>query len=126
MEKNQILDKLPAERTNAEIAILFKISYGRDFCKGSLHNISHSGAFLFVQNKDIEQNADNISLYIQLKKRNRKLSAKVVWKTHFGYGLQFVKTLAQDKQLIKDLIYFESKKNKAKQAVLRDIFKKVA
>lgn len=127
MEKNQITkNKKPATRTHTKIAILFKASYGRNFSQGSLHNISLTGAFLFSNNTDTEKNRDYINLYIKLNKRSRKLTAKVVWRTKHGYGLQFIKTSTQDKKLVDDLIYFEEQKNKAKQTILHSIFKKVA
>ncbi|MBE8221881.1 MAG: PilZ domain-containing protein [Bdellovibrionales bacterium] len=153
MEKNQITDdKKPAKRTHAKISILFKESYGRDFSHGSLHNISKTGAFLFINTankeaskaafsdtsknaaeslventeKSATENSKQINLYIKLNKRNRKILAKVVWKTKNGYGLQFIRSSVQDKKLVDDLIYFEEQKNKTKQTILHNIFKKVA
>lgn len=127
IEQDQsLISKKPATRTNSKIAILFKASYEREFSTGSLHNISLSGAFLFDNELTMDKNAKQINLYIKLNKRNRILSAKVVWKTKHGYGLQFSKTSAQDKKLVDDLIYFEDQKNKLKQNILHQIFKKIA
>lgn len=136
MKKNEVINKTkPATRTHTEIAILFKANYGRNFFQGSLHNISLTGAFLFsgMINNGTQKNPSkeindikHLSLYIKLNKRSRKLLAKVVWKTKQGYGLQFIKTSVQDKQLVSDLIYFEKEKNKTKQNILHNIFKKVA
>lgn len=118
--------KKPATRTHSEIGILFKASYEREFSKGSLHNISFSGAFLFNSNLSTEKGIEHINLYIKLNNRNRKLLAKVVWKTEHGYGLKFLKISNQDKKLVGDLIYFENQKNELKQNILQDIFKKIA
>ncbi len=127
MEKDQLTNnQKPATRTHTKIAVLFKASYERDFSQGSLHNISLTGAFLFNSGVDIHKDQKYVNLYIKLNQRNRKILAKVVWKSEQGYGLQFVRTTLQDKKLIDDLIYFEEQKNKTKQNILRNIFKKVA
>jgi len=117
-------DDLPAPRFPLEVDVDFRKSYGRELYKGTLKNISSSGAFL-ENSIDEVQNADKLNLEINLSGRSRQLLAEVVWKNKRGCGIKFSAGQQKDIQIVDDLIFFLESKQSEKKDILKLIFEKL-
>jgi hypothetical protein len=115
----------PAPRVPLQLEIEFKKSYSRSYEKGSLKNISLSGAFLELALADMKA-TDKLSLVLTVGGRKRKLAAHVIWANSRGCGIKFAPTNNRDVQIVDDLMYFVENSRETRRSVLNDIFKRVA
>jgi hypothetical protein len=114
-----------AYRYPLELDISFKKQYQRDASSGTLKNISLTGAFIENSSANINPD-DKITLNINLSGRARNISAKVIWASDRGMGVQFFEFDNQDIQIVDDLIYFLESKRETRKDVLSSIFKKIS
>src|SRR3954462_4775856 len=117
--------KKPATRVPLQLPIEFKKSYQRFLSKGSIRNISLTGAFLEAGHQEFKVN-DKICLVLAVGGRKRKLNASVIWSNSKGCGIKFLPTSNRDVQIVDDLMYFVENHREARRSVLNDIFKRVA
>ena len=115
----------PAPRTPLFLDVVFRRNYARQDSQGILKNISLSGAFLELQQQEMNL-SEKINLVFTVGSRERKISAQVVWKNSFGVGIKFLPVNNQDVQIIDDLIYYVESKRVGHRGVLDGIFKKVS
>lgn len=116
--------KVPAPRTPLSLEVAFKRSYARDEAKGTLKNISISGAFLEYVGESIRAN-EKIHLKFIVAGRERKVPAFVIWANSAGCGVKFMPTNNRDVQIVDDLIYFVENSREDRRYVVDSIFKKV-
>lgn len=114
----------PAPRTKLFLEVSFRKNYAREESKGTLHNISVSGAFLQADGIDFIPR-EKLQLKFIVSGRERKVQAQVVWKNHVGYGIKFLPLNNRDVQIVDDLIYFVESQRSTRLNVLDNIFKKV-
>lgn len=119
------LERQIAPRIPLAIDVEFRKSYSRQFNKGTIKNISLSGAFLERDNIEFTP-GDKLQMTLNVGSRERKLSAEVVWKNPSGIGLKFHHTNNRDIQIVDDLMYFAENKRESQKDVLGDIFDKVS
>lgn len=115
----------PAPRTPLSLDVAFKKSYARNESKGSLKNISLTGAFLAVPEGEFKPN-EKIQLKLVVGGRERFIAATVIWKNSAGCGVKFHPSNNRDVQIVDDLIYFVENSRNSRRSVIDDIIKKVA
>ena len=121
MESKQ--DNVPAPRIPLQMTIEYRKSYGRQNVKGTLKNISLTGAFLETETIELAAD-DKIVVEFVVSERRRKMAATIVWKTNQGCGLMFQPFNKRDTQIVDDLMYFVQNKREFRRSILDDIFKK--
>jgi hypothetical protein len=117
-------DANPAPRTPLNIAVDYRKSYGRDFAKGILKNISVTGAFLTHRSASVAV-GEKLHLIFSVAGRERDIHATVVWTNSFGAGIKFEPQNQRDTQIIDDLIYFVETRRSDTRGVLDQILKRV-
>ncbi len=117
--------KHPAPRTPLFLEVGFKRNYAREEVKGTLKNISLSGAFLEFHGENFRPN-EKLHLRFVVSGRERKIAAAVVWTNSFGCGIKFIPVNNRDVQIVDDLIYYVENNRDGRRDVLDKIFKKVA
>ncbi len=115
---------VPAPRTPLNLEVSFKRNYAREETKGTLKNISISGAFLEFEGGEIRAN-EKLNLVFIVAGRERKVAAHVIWKNSAGCGVKFMPTNNRDVQIIDDLIYFVENNRTDRRSLMDTIFKKV-
>lgn len=123
MEANQ--DKVPAPRVPLQMNVEFRKSYGRQNAKGTLKNISLTGAFLETETLELAP-TDKLVLEIVVSERRRKMAATIIWKNAQGCGVMFKPFNKRDVQIVDDLMYFVQNKREFRRNLLDDIFKQAA
>lgn len=114
----------PAPRTKLFLEVSFRKNYAREETKGTLHNISLSGAFLEIEGVDFIAR-EKLQLRFNVSGRERKVQAQVVWKNQVGCGIKFLPMNNRDVQIVDDLIYYVESQRSTRMNVLDNIFKKV-
>ncbi len=117
---------MPAPRLPLIMNIEFRKSYARQGDKGTLKNISLSGAFLETDQIDLLAPSDKVIVTFLVSGRRRKVNATIVWKNTAGCGIQFHPFNNRDVQIVDDLMYFVESSRETRRTVLDDIFKRVA
>jgi hypothetical protein len=120
MEMKQ--DKVPAPRVPLQMQIEFRKSYGRQNSKGTLKNISLTGAFLETETLELAP-CDKVVLEFVVSERRRKMAATIVWKNSDGCGVIFHPFNRRDTQIVDDLMYFVQNRREFRRSLLDDIFK---
>lgn len=115
---------VPAPRTPLNLDVHFKRNYAREETKGTLRNISLSGAFLEFHGADVRAN-EKLNLTFVVAGRERKVAAQVIWKNSAGCGVKFMPTNNRDVQIVDDLIYYVENSRTDRRSVMDSIFKKV-
>ncbi|MGE4132265.1 MAG: PilZ domain-containing protein [Bdellovibrionales bacterium] len=119
-------DKVPSPRIPLQMSVEFRKSYGRQNAKGTLKNISLTGAFLETGTASELAPADKVVLEIVVSDRKRKMPATIVWKNANGCGVQFHPFNRRDVQIVDDLMYFVQNRREFRRSLLDDIFKNAA
>jgi hypothetical protein len=117
-------NQIPAPRTPLQLEVSFKKNYAREESKGTLRNISITGAFLEHSGTSFKANEKMVITFI-VSGRERKVPAVVIWANSVGCGLKFAPTNNRDVQIIDDLIYFVESQRSTRRSVIDKIFKKV-
>lgn len=115
---------VPAPRTPLNLEVSFKRSYAREETRGTLKNISISGAFLEFVGTGIRA-SEKIHLKFNVAGRERKVAASVIWTNSNGVGVKFLPLNNRDIQIVDDLIYFIENDRSDRRDVMSNIFKKV-
>ena len=118
-------NKHPAPRTPLYLEVGFKRNYAREEVKGTLKNISLSGAFLEFRGEGFRAN-EKLHLRFVVGGRERKIAANVIWVNSLGCGIKFAPTNNRDVQIVDDLMYFVESKREGRRDVLDSIFKQSA
>lgn len=118
------MNKTPAQRTPLNLDVTFKKNYAREESKGSLKNISITGAFLQILGESFVI-GEKVHLNFSVTGRERKIHAEIVWLNNFGAGIKFLPQNKRDVQIVDDLIYFVENQRSSRRDVLDNIFKKV-
>lgn len=121
MESKQ--DKVPSPRIPLQMSIEYRKSYGRQSVKGTLKNISLTGAFLETATLELAPE-DKVVLEFVVSERRRRMAATIIWKTAQGCGVMFQPFNSRDVQIVDDLMYFVQNRREFRRSVLDDIFKK--
>ena len=107
----------------------YKKKYARHFNRGILKDISHSEAYLLIENegfiqeykrndKDCLNIKDEISIILKLGQRERTLQASVISNDTYGVKIKFHFYSNREYQIVDDLIYFiEKSKEKRRQSL---------
>lgn len=117
--------KKPAKRLPLILKVDFRKSYARQEAKGTLKNISLTGAFLETELTDLAP-TDKLIITFQVSERVRKMSGTVVWKNNKGCGIQFQPFNKRDTQIVDDLMYFVENRREDRREVLDIILKQVS
>lgn len=120
MENKQ--DKVPSPRIPLQMSVEFRKSYGRQNAKGTLKNISLTGAFLETETLELAP-TDKLVLELVVSERRRKMAATIIWKNARGCGVMFKPFNRRDVQLVDDLMYFVQNRREFRRNLLDDIFK---
>ncbi len=123
MQTNE--ETAPAPRVPLKMEVEYRRSYARQSTKGTLRNISLTGAFLETTNEMITA-ADKVIVTFVVSGRRRNINATVVWKNGAGCGLQFQPFNNRDVQIVDDLMYFVESSRENRRSVLEDILKRVS
>jgi hypothetical protein len=123
-EKAVYTDNNPAPRTPLNIEVSFRKSYAREDDKGTLKNISITGAFLAHPTEPL-RNGEKLNLQFSVAGRERSIQAQIVWTNSFGSGVKFLPQNNRDVQIVDDLIYYVENKRTGTRDILDLIFKKV-
>ena len=115
---------VPAPRTPLNLEVSFKRNYAREETKGTLKNISLSGAFLEFDGGEVRAN-EKLNLIFIVAGRERKVAAHVIWANSAGCGVKFLPTNNRDVQIVDDLIYFVESNRDGRRSLMETIFKKV-
>src|SRR3569623_124578 len=83
MEEKQ--DKVPSPRIPLQMQVEYRKSYGRQNVKGTLKNISLTGAFLETETMELAPE-DKVVLELVVSERRRKMAATIIWKASNGCG----------------------------------------
>jgi hypothetical protein len=118
-------DQVPAPRIPLQMDVDFRKSYGRQAAKGTLKNISLTGAFLETPLGDLAP-TDKLILEFVVSERRRKMIATIVWKSPNGCGIQFHPFNKRDVQIVDDLMYFVQNRREFRRNLLEDILKQAA
>ncbi|MEN0057484.1 MAG: PilZ domain-containing protein [Bdellovibrio sp.] len=116
--------RVPAPRTPLNLEVSFKRNYAREETKGTLKNISITGAFLEFAGGDVRA-SEKLHLTFIVAGRERKVAAHVIWTNSIGCGLKFLPVNNRDIQIVDDLIYFVENSRTDRRSVMDTIFKKV-
>lgn len=117
-------DRAPAPRLPLKMEVEFRRSYARQTGRGTLRNISLTGAFLETPT-DLLETTDKVVVTFVVSGRRRNINATVVWKTSTGCGIRFQPFNNRDVQIVDDLMYFIESTREDRRTVLEDIFKRV-
>ncbi|KHD88573.1 MAG: hypothetical protein OM95_08715 [Bdellovibrio sp. ArHS] len=115
---------VPAPRTPLNLEVSFKRNYAREETKGTLKNISITGAFLEFMGGEVRAN-EKLHLVFVVAGRERKVAAHVIWTNSAGCGVKFMPVNNRDVQIVDDLIYFVENSREDRRSVMDSIFKKV-
>ncbi len=115
-------NKVPSPRIPLQMGVEFRKSYGRQNAKGTLKNISLTGAFLETATLELAP-SDKVVLEIIVSERRRKMPATIIWKNAYGCGVQFHPFNRRDVQIVDDLMYFVQNRREFRRGILDDIFK---
>ena len=115
-------DLVPAPRIPLQMQIEYRKSYGRQNVKGTLKNISLTGAFLETETLELATE-DKVVLEFVVSERRRRMAATIVWKTNTGCGVVFQPFNKRDVQIVDDLMYFVQNRREFRKNILDDIFK---
>lgn len=115
----------PAPRTALHLEVSYKKNYARQLSKGTLKNISLTGAFLECRSESFRAN-EKLQLTFIVAGRERKIPATVIWSNSGGCGLKFHPGSNRDVQIVDDLIYFVEAGRSERRDVLNGIFKKAS
>jgi hypothetical protein len=121
MEEKQ--DKMPSPRIPLQMQVEYRKSYGRQNIRGTLKNISLTGAFLETETLELAPE-DKVVLEIVVSERRRKMAATIIWKSTNGCGVMFQPFNRRDVQIVDDLMYFVQNRREFRKNILDDIFKK--
>jgi len=111
----------PSPRLPLQMNIEFRKSYARQGGKGTLRNISLTGAFLETTTQELFP-SDKLIITFVLSERVRRMTATIVWKNGNGCGVQFHPFNKRDVQIVDDLMYFVQNSRNGRRSVLDDIF----
>lgn len=114
----------PAPRTPLNLDVSFKRNYAREKTRGTLKNISITGAFLEFEGCDLRAN-EKVNLQFVVAGRERKVAAYVIWTNSQGCGVKFMPVNNRDVQIIDDLIYYVENGRSDRRSLMDTIFKKV-
>ncbi|UOF00339.1 PilZ domain-containing protein [Bdellovibrio reynosensis] len=117
--------QVPAPRTPLNLEVSFKRNYARDEAKGTLKNISITGAFLEFTGGEVRPN-EKLNLIFVVAGRERKVAAHVIWTNSQGCGVRFKPVNNRDVQIVDDLIYFIENNRDERRSVFDTILKKVS
>jgi hypothetical protein len=123
MQANQ--EKAPAPRLPLKMEVEYRRSYARQSVKGTLRNISLTGAFLETTTELITA-ADKVIITFVVSGRRRNINATVIWKNGAGCGIKFQPFNNRDVQIVDDLMYFVESSRENRRSVLDDIIKRVS
>ena len=115
---------VPAPRTPLNLEVSFKRNYAREETKGTLRNISITGAFLEFTGGQVRAN-EKLNLVFVVAGRERKVAAHVIWANSAGAGVKFVPMNNRDVHIVDDLIYFVENSRTDRRSLMDNIFKKV-
>lgn len=115
----------PSPRLPLQMNIEFRKSYARQGGKGTLRNISLTGAFLETETQELFP-SDKLIITFVLSERVRRMTATIVWKNGNGCGVQFHPFNKRDVQIVDDLMYFVQNSRAGRRSVLDDIFQVVS
>lgn len=115
---------VPAPRTPLNLEVSFKRNYAREETKGTLKNISITGAFLEFEGGQVRAN-EKLNLVFVVAGRERKVAAHVIWANSVGCGIKFSPMNNRDVQIVDDLIYFVENSRTDRRSLMDTIFKKV-
>jgi hypothetical protein len=115
----------PATRLPLQLPIEYRKNYSRKSDYGDLKNISLTGAFLVLKDREEVMVNDKINIHFKVSGRERTLHASVVWLGEDGCGLQFHPDNNRDVQIVDDLMYFVKGRRLKNRNVLDQIFSKV-
>lgn len=113
-----------AKRIPLSLGIRYRKNYSRRIDKGTLKNISLSGAFIEDPEAQLKED-EKINLTFELAGRTRNIAAKIVWINQEGAGINFIHSNNQDEQLIDDLMFYVEEKKDNRREILDLIFTKV-
>ncbi|MFS4458985.1 PilZ domain-containing protein [Bdellovibrio sp. HCB2-146] len=116
--------KVPAPRTPLNLEVSFKRNYAREETKGTLKNISITGAFLEFSGGNVRAN-EKLNLIFVVAGRERKVAAHVIWANSAGVGVKFMPQNNRDVQIVDDLIYFVENDRSGRRSIMDTILKKV-
>lgn len=114
----------PAPRLPLQLSVDFRKSYARQDGKGTLKNISLTGAFMETAALDLVP-SDKLIITFRVSERTRKMIGKVVWKNGSGCGIKFQPFNKRDVQIVDDLMYFVENTRECRKEVLDSILKQV-
>jgi hypothetical protein len=120
-----IQENVPAPRLPLKMDVDYRRSYARQTAKGTLRNISLTGAFLEVS-ADFLTSSDKVIITFVVSGRKRNINAQVIWKNGRGCGLKFQPFNNRDVQIVDDLMYFVESSRENRRDVLDNIFKRVS
>lgn len=115
---------MPAPRLPLKMEVEYRRSYARQTTRGTLRNISITGAFLETTTELITA-TDKVVITFIVSGRRRNINATVVWKNTLGCGLKFQPFNNRDVQIVDDLMYFVESSRENRRSVLDDIIKRV-
>lgn len=115
-------DKVPSPRIPLQMQIEYRKSYGRQNVKGTLKNISLTGAFLETETVELAPE-DKVVIEFVVSERRRKMIATIIWKNGAGCGIEFHPFNKRDTQIVDDLMYFVQNRREFRRSLLDDIFK---
>ena len=118
-------DQVPAPRIPLQMHVEYRRSYGRQAQRGTLKNISLTGAFLETTCDELGAK-DKLVIELIVSDRRRKVAATIVWINQYGVGLRFQPFNKRDTQLVDDLMYFVQNRRETRRNLLDDIFKVAA
>lgn len=118
------MSSAPAPRTPLNLEVSFKRNYAREETKGTLKNISITGAFLEFAGGQVRAN-EKLNLVFVVAGRERKVAAHVIWVNSIGCGVKFNPTNNRDVQIVDDLIYFVENSRTDRRSLMETILKKV-
>lgn len=116
---------VPAPRIPLQMHVEYRRSYGRQAQRGTLKNISLTGAFLETTSEELGSK-DKLIIELVVSERRRKVAATIVWTNQYGVGLRFQPFNKRDTQLVDDLMYFVQNRREVRRSLLDDIFKNAA
>jgi len=126
MDTQELQRGAPAPRLPLKLSVEFRRNYARQTSKGTLRNISLTGAFVeTIDTRELES-ADKIVVTLVVSGRKRKIPATVIWKNQVGCGIRFKPFNNRDVQLVDDLMYFIENNRESSRSVFDDIIKRVS
>ena len=114
----------PAPRLPLLLPVEFRKNYSRKSDYGDLKNISLTGAFLVNKTNELSV-GDKVNISFNVNRRQRVVTASVIWLRKEGCGLKFHHESRRDIQIIDDLIYLVNGKRTKNRSVLDKIFNQI-